>query len=241
MNTKSTHHAIVVSLILTGFLSTYRVALACEEEEADHGTAKTAETLTPAAGPTPGHSDKSAATESVWMRIKLSRSEGILEALARADFEALERNAEVMKKFGRLERWARVKDDDYQMQLRSFDQANLELVRQSRAKNLEGATLAFFQLTNSCVSCHRVVRDREELFKGKSEHFTHVVQVATEYYLNGPQQARPADGTLASGTLVAVVEDAGSYVVVLTEDGIRAFVSTASLKEIDVDAIQGQK
>ncbi len=43
--------------------------------------------------------------------------------------------------------------------MRDFEFANKALVHASREKNLDGATLAYVQLTLSCVNCHKVVRD----------------------------------------------------------------------------------
>lgn len=55
---------------------------------------------------------------------------------------------------------------------------------------------------------------------------THVVLRETEYYLSGPQQARPPDGTLAAGTRVTLLRDAGSYCLVRTDQGLEAYVAT---------------
>ena len=51
---------------------------------------------------------------------------------------------------------------EYRRQMAMFEFANEELVRQANAKNVEGATLAYNQLTISCVQCHRVVRDTKK-------------------------------------------------------------------------------
>ena len=56
------------------------------------------------------------------------------------------------------------------------------------------------------------------------EEFTHVITTDTAYYTTGPQQARPPDGTLEAGTKVRVIEDAGSYCRVETEDEVIGFV-----------------
>jgi hypothetical protein len=62
--------------------------------------------------------------------------------------------------------------------------------------------------------------------------FTHVVADDTEYYLSGPQQARPPDGTLPAGTKVTLLEEAGSYCRVRSEGRIEAYVSTDSLQPL---------
>lgn len=61
---------------------------------------------------------------------------------------------------------------------------------------------------------------------------THVVAHETPFYLDGPQQARPPDGTLAIGTRVALAREAGSYAQVVLPDGRRAYVEAGSLKPL---------
>jgi hypothetical protein len=65
-----------------------------------------------------------------------------------------------------------------------------------------------------------------------NESFTHIIANDAQYYLGGPQQARPPDGTLKAGVKVELVEDAGSYCRVRSEDGVEAYVATDSLKPV---------
>ena len=62
----------------------------------------------------------------------------------------------------------------------------------------------------------------------------HALVADTEYYLDGPQQSRPPDGTLKAGTKVMVIEDAGSYCRVRSEDGILAFIATNAIQSPDL-------
>lgn len=62
--------------------------------------------------------------------------------------------------------------------------------------------------------------------------FTHIITTDAEYYTTGPQQARPPDGTLEAGTKVKVVEEAGSYCRVETEDGVVGLVAGDVVKEV---------
>jgi hypothetical protein len=55
--------------------------------------------------------------------------------------------------------------------------------------------------------------------------FTHAVANTTPYYLDGPQQARPADGNLSVGTKIKIIKDSGSYVLVETDNGVTAYVA----------------
>lgn len=96
---------------------------------------------------------------SFWMEQKLDFSKSILESLTKGDFETLASDAEQMRLLGKIEGFVRRKNADYRTQLRTFDIANQELVRQAQRKNSEGATLAFNQLTTSCVACHLLIRE----------------------------------------------------------------------------------
>lgn len=96
---------------------------------------------------------------SFWMEKKLEYSKSLLEHLTKADFENLEKNANQMRRLGKIEGFVRRRNDDYRVQLRTFDMATTELVRHARRKNIEGANLAFNQLTSSCVACHVLLRE----------------------------------------------------------------------------------
>jgi hypothetical protein len=58
---------------------------------------------------------------------------------------------------------------------------------------------------------------------------THVIRNATSYYLQGPQQATPPDGTLTVGTEIRLVKRQGSYVIIETNTGLSAHVSAAAI------------
>jgi hypothetical protein len=62
-----------------------------------------------------------------------------------------------------------------------------------------------------------------------NDGFTHVATTDTEYYVSGPAQARPPEGTVKAGTRVRVLQEAGSYTRIETEDGITGYVARATL------------
>ncbi len=71
----------------------------------------------------------------------------------------------------------------------------------------------------------------QETYKPVISEFSHVIAQATEYYTTGPQQGRPADGEFSAGTKVRVVEQSGSYLLVQSEAGIKAFVAADAVKQ----------
>lgn len=98
---------------------------------------------------------------SVWMAKKLEYSQDILEALTAGDFEGIEKHAEQLRVIGKIEGFVRGRSPGYKKQLQSFDESSRELKRQARAKDLDAATVAFHQLTTSCVRCHQTLRADE--------------------------------------------------------------------------------
>ena len=100
--------------------------------------------------------------ESVWMKRKLEMSHKIMEGLARGDLETVSSSARTMRALSKIEGWARRSDTrEYRRQLKFFDGANSEVIKQAESDNLNGATLAFTQMTISCVACHQHLRDNK--------------------------------------------------------------------------------
>ena len=101
--------------------------------------------------------DKKAA--SVWMKAKIGLSQEILRGLTEGDFDKIKNNAAGLNLVHFFEGFVPKKGDAYRQQVAAFSMANKELIRQSEEKNIYGATLAYNQLTVSCVQCHMIVRN----------------------------------------------------------------------------------
>jgi hypothetical protein len=103
--------------------------------------------------------DRPSPEASLFMRQKLQASQAVLAGLASGDYEAIGRNAQAMNVVEQLEKWLRANTPGYRTQLRLFEFADRELIRAAREKNIDAATLAYNQLTISCVNCHKIIRD----------------------------------------------------------------------------------
>jgi cytochrome c556 len=95
---------------------------------------------------------------SFWMEKKFEYSQTLLRGLATGDFIAIEKSGRQLATLNRVEGFVRNHNDDYRAHLNTFQQVCGEIVRQAKKENLEGSTLAFNQLTVSCVNCHRSLR-----------------------------------------------------------------------------------
>jgi len=96
---------------------------------------------------------------SFWMQKKLEYSEKMLGGLASGDFEAIGKSARSLNALSKIEKWVHGNTPEYRTQLRIFENANEQVIRMADKENLDGAALAYVQLTLSCVNCHKVVRD----------------------------------------------------------------------------------
>ena len=119
-----------------------------------------AQKASPEAAATQAKSAADAVQESkFWMDQKLQKSQAILAGLTRNDFDAIDDNAKQLNVLNYLEAYVRADVPEYKEQLQVFKFANGSLIKASRNRDTNGATLAYTQLVVSCVNCHNVVRD----------------------------------------------------------------------------------
>ncbi|QDV23166.1 DUF1559 family PulG-like putative transporter [Aureliella helgolandensis] len=74
------------------------------------------------------------------------------------------------------------------------------------------------------------LKNYHETHESPDSELSHVIAAETEYYTTSPQQGRPPDGKFPAGTKVSIVEEAGSYVLVKSEDGVEAYVGAGAVK-----------
>jgi hypothetical protein len=96
---------------------------------------------------------------SFWMNKKLEYSQNVLAGIANADFEKIVTNAESMRNLSKIEGFVRRQTPGYRTQLGIFEESADEIIRQGKKNNVDGAALAFTQLTISCVNCHKHLRE----------------------------------------------------------------------------------
>ena len=94
------------------------------------------------------------------MKFKLELSQKILNGLALEDFKAIAENATAMKGLNHVEDFVRSRNTAYATQLHVFEFATNELVRHAEDKNIDGCSMAFTQMTISCVNCHKQLRKK---------------------------------------------------------------------------------
>ena len=93
-----------------------------------------------------------------FMRAKLKHSQEIVEGLALENFDQITRNAQQLTLLSHATNWQVFQTEEYLMQSREFRRATEALRDQAKKKNLEGAVLAYMDVTMKCVNCHKYKR-----------------------------------------------------------------------------------
>ena len=92
------------------------------------------------------------------MRVKLDHAQGVIEALAREDHDALARHAQHLALLSLDAGWRVLQTEEYAQHSNDF-RLHAHAIRDAAKKqNIDGAALAYVQLTLSCVNCHKYVR-----------------------------------------------------------------------------------
>jgi hypothetical protein len=98
---------------------------------------------------------------SEFMRLKLEYSKQVLEGLTLEEYPKVIEGAKALEKLSRAAEWEVPTIPDaaeYLAFSSEFRRLADEMVRKSREKNIDGATLAYLRLTMNCVNCHKYVR-----------------------------------------------------------------------------------
>jgi cytochrome c556 len=100
-------------------------------------------------------------TRAAFMRQKLDFSKDALEGLALEQFAVIEKSAKALKVLSEAAEWevpTIPNATDYVAMTTEFQRNADELLKQAKARNIDGATLAYLKVTMSCVQCHKFVR-----------------------------------------------------------------------------------
>ena len=93
-----------------------------------------------------------------FMQLKLNHSQKILEGLVREDFAALAKHSQELSLLSLDASWQVLQTAEYTQQSLEFRRAADALTAAAKKKNLDGAALAYVDVTMKCVNCHKYVR-----------------------------------------------------------------------------------
>ncbi|MCG8585361.1 MAG: hypothetical protein MI757_11680 [Pirellulales bacterium] len=99
---------------------------------------------------------------SAFMTAKLNHSKNLIEGLATEDYKLLAKNAQDLALLSQATTWKVLQTEDYLRHSNEFRRSADAIRKAAEDKNLDGATLAYVQMTMNCVTCHKYVRQVQQ-------------------------------------------------------------------------------
>jgi len=95
----------------------------------------------------------------VFMKAKLEHMKKVIEGLALEDHNLIAKHAQELSLISQATNWQVIQTPEYRTHSTDFRRSADALRNAALKKNLDGATLAFVEMTMKCVQCHKYVRD----------------------------------------------------------------------------------
>ncbi len=102
-----------------------------------------------------------------FMRAKMDHAKGILEGLALENFDGIEKSAQNLILLSHESAWNVVQSPDYIEMSSDFRGSVGRLRDAAKDHNLDGATIAYFEVTLNCVRCHKQIRPKKHSEPGQ--------------------------------------------------------------------------
>lgn len=96
-----------------------------------------------------------------FMRVKLAHCQDVLEGLTTENFDLLGKAAQELSLVSEDASWQVLQTEDYARQSAEFRRSCDRLRQAAKDRNLDGAALAWMEVTMKCVQCHSYVRDEQ--------------------------------------------------------------------------------
>jgi cytochrome c556 len=109
------------------------------------------------AGSTYAQAEKESGVKEA-MRKKVAYSQQVLLGLTLEDYGLIAKNAEKLVELSNKTNWYSRQVPEYELFLNEFRRNAQDLMTAGQQKNLDAASLAYVQMTLSCISCHAFIR-----------------------------------------------------------------------------------
>ena len=96
-----------------------------------------------------------------FMRAKLVHCESALEGLVMADLDSVTSAAAELTGLMDDPKWNSIRTPEYVQLSSEFRRTVARMSAHAGSGNLDGASLAFVQMTTNCFDCHRFARERD--------------------------------------------------------------------------------
>jgi hypothetical protein len=97
--------------------------------------------------------------QSKLMAEKLKHAQRLLDGLTTNDFTKIAASADALMLISKAAEFTAVKTPRYEVHTNNFRRALEEIAKKAKAKNLDGATLGYVDMTLTCVRCHQSTRE----------------------------------------------------------------------------------
>jgi len=104
-------------------------------------------------------------TRAAFMRTKLVHAQKVLEGIAVENFEQVAKSSQAISLLTLEEQWNVLSTETYLRQSREFRDAADALTEAAKARNVDAASLAYVDMTLSCVKCHKQLRAKAPMPK----------------------------------------------------------------------------
>ena len=104
----------------------------------------------------PGRTDEDPV--DAFMRAKLTHSKEVLEGLTLEDFDQIAKHGQELSLLSQAAAWNVLQTPEYKQHSLEFRRSADSLTKAAKNKNLDGAALAYVDVTLKCVNCHKYVR-----------------------------------------------------------------------------------
>ena len=95
------------------------------------------------------------------MVAKLKHSQTLLEGLTLNDLGKVEKSAEELLKISKTAQLRKaLNTPQYDLHANNFQRSAETVIEKAKAKNIDGATLAYLDMTLNCVRCHQYTREQ---------------------------------------------------------------------------------
>lgn len=93
------------------------------------------------------------------MQQKLLHAQKLLEGVTMANFTLLEKHADEIILLSKRNEWRVLQTPEYIRYSEELRRNAENIIRHAQKKNLDGAALAYLQMTLNCVECHKHIRE----------------------------------------------------------------------------------
>ncbi len=112
------------------------------------------------------------------MKFKLHHAQRVLEGIATENYEVITENAKQLKVLSQEASWQIRQTPEYQKFTADFTRNVDSILKAAENKNVDAATVAYFQMTVSCTTCHKYLRGEKGV--GWSPTKESVIQTALQ-------------------------------------------------------------